>query len=142
NGLAISPDRREIFFTAAEGGANQSLYAVTPGGKTRLVYRAPGLLILNDIGKDGSFLVNRDLWRIGMTGARADGQERDLSWLDWSVPTDMTRDGEMLLFGEAAEGGGPGYSVYVRGTGGSPAVRLGEGFCQTFSPDARSVLSS
>jgi hypothetical protein len=140
NGLAVSKDGREIFFTAAEGGANQAVYAVTPSGTTRLVYRIPGQLVLLDIGRDGGFLVNRDIWRIGMVGV-TDGKERDLSWLDWSVPVDITKDNTRLLFGEAAEGGGPGYSVYVRGLDGSPAVRLGDGFCQTFSADDRWVLA-
>ena len=31
------------------------------------------------------------------------------------------------MFSESGEGGGPGYSAYIRETDGSPPVRLGEG---------------
>jgi hypothetical protein len=39
------------------------------------------------------------------------------------------------------EGGGAGYSVYIRKTDGSPAVRLGEGSGQDLSPDGEWVLA-
>lgn len=48
---------------------------------------------------------------------------------------------EKVLFDEAGEGGGPGYSVYVRKTDGSPAVRLGEGSAMSFSPDGKWALA-
>jgi hypothetical protein len=41
----------------------------------------------------------------------------------------------MVLSYESGEGGGPGYSTYVRGADGSPAVRLGEGQALALSPD-------
>jgi hypothetical protein len=47
----------------------------------------------------------------------------------------------MVLFEESGEGGGAGYSVYVRNLDGSPAIRLGEGGAQTFLPDGKSVLA-
>ena len=49
---------------------------------------------------------------------------------------DLTRDGKTILFSETGEGSGPGYSVFVRGTDGSPPVRLGEGVGLALSPDA------
>lgn len=42
---------------------------------------------------------------------------------------------------EMGEGGGEGYSIYLRGTDGSPAVRLGPGNDPTFSPDGKWVLA-
>jgi hypothetical protein len=58
-----------------------------------------------------------------------------MSWLDWGLPADITDDGSMILFDESGEGGGPGFSVYIRKLDGSPAVRLGEGSAQALSPD-------
>jgi Tol biopolymer transport system component len=58
-----------------------------------------------------------------------------LSWLDWSLFTDLSPDGKTVLFSEAGEGGGPKYSVYLRKVDGSPAVRLGEGASTALSPD-------
>src|SRR6266498_4817128 len=38
---------------------------------------------------------------------------------------------------ESGEGGGPGYSNYLRKTDGSPAVRLGDGAGEALSPDGK-----
>jgi eukaryotic-like serine/threonine-protein kinase len=64
-------------------------------------------------------------------------KERDLSWLDWSTPNDLSADGKTVLFSEAGEGGGPKYAVYLRHTDGSPAIRLGEGTGVALSPDGK-----
>ena len=60
----------------------------------------------------------------------------------WSQATDITPDGQTLFFGESGEGGGPGYSVYVRKMDGSPAVRLGEGSPHALSPDGKWALAA
>jgi Tol biopolymer transport system component len=69
-------------------------------------------------------------------------KERDLSWLDWSQALDISPDGGTVLFTEGGEGGGPGYSVYIRKTDGSPAVRLGEGGGAGLSPDGKWALAA
>ena len=65
------------------------------------------------------------------------GEGAGLSWLDWSLVRDLSADGQTLLFGESGEGGGPGYSAYVRKADGSPAVRLGPGNALRLSSDGR-----
>jgi Tol biopolymer transport system component len=142
-GLAWSPDGREIWFTAAEVG-NRSLYAVSLSGKLRTLTMVTGSLTLQDVSKDGRALLIDETRRLGCS-ALAPGakKERDLSWLDWSRPVAFSRDGKTILFYESGEGGGPGYSTYVRATDGSPAVRLGEGQALGITPDgawAASVL--
>jgi Tol biopolymer transport system component len=141
-GLAWSPDGSEIWYTAAEVGANRTLWAATPSGKTRPLTRVTGNLTLHDVARDGRVLVSHDSVETGIIG-RAPGApaDADLSWLDWSLLADISPDGRSILFSETGEGGGKGYSVYVRGTDGSPAVRLGEGNAQRFSPDGKSVLA-
>jgi len=68
--------------------------------------------------------------------------ERDLSWLDATVAADLSRDGKTVLFGEQGTGGGAGtYSVYMRGSDGSPAARLGEGTAGPLSPDGKWAVS-
>jgi hypothetical protein len=69
-------------------------------------------------------------------------KETDLSWLDWSAPTDLSADGKTLLFLESGEGGGENYAAYVRETDGSPATRLGEGAALALSPDKKGVISA
>jgi eukaryotic-like serine/threonine-protein kinase len=50
---------------------------------------------------------------------------------------DITHDGKTLLFEEKGEGSGNSHSVYVRGTDGSPAKRIGVGNPMAISPDGR-----
>ncbi|MCK6685281.1 MAG: hypothetical protein L6R30_22995, partial [Thermoanaerobaculia bacterium] len=44
-------------------------------------------------------------------------------------------------FSEDGEGGGAAYAVYIRGTDGSPAIRLGEGKATSLSPDGKWALA-
>jgi len=144
-GLAWSADGKEIWFTATKIGFDRALYAVTLSGRERLVARMPGTLTLLDIARDGRALLTRASSRrevMGLLGEEA--KERDLSWLDYSYPSDLSKDGKTLLFDE--EGGAGGtyskegkwtYVVYLRKTDGSPAVRLGEGSAVTLSPDGK-----
>ncbi|MEP6993825.1 MAG: hypothetical protein ABI968_04815, partial [Acidobacteriota bacterium] len=64
------------------------------------------------------------------------------AWLDWSRAPRLSEDGGTMAFTEEAEGGGIGYSVYLRKTDGSPAVRLGEGEGLALSPDGKWVLAA
>ncbi|MEP6995788.1 MAG: hypothetical protein ABI968_14795, partial [Acidobacteriota bacterium] len=90
---------------------------------------------------DGRVLVTHDVEQAGVIARGPDGQDRELAWLDWSLIADISADGRTILFTETGEGGGPGYSVYVRAVDGSPAVRLGEGHALRFSPDGKQVLA-
>jgi Tol biopolymer transport system component len=142
-GLSWSPDGKELWFTATVTGIDRVLYAVDLSGHQRLVARVPGDLRLLDIWRDGRVLLARDNTRRGLIGlAAGETSERDLSWLDWSYPADLSSDGKTLLFREEGEGGGLQYTGYLRQTDGSPAVRLAEGRAFALSPDGRWVLSS
>ena len=142
-GLVWSTDGKELWFTATVTGIDRVLYAVDLSGHQRLVARVPGDLRLLDIGHDGRVLLARDNTRRGLIGlAAGDTAERDLSWLDWSYPSDLSIDGKTLLFREEGEGGGLRYTGYLRQTDGSPAVRLAEGRAFALSADGRWVLST
>ncbi|HEX3822487.1 MAG TPA: protein kinase [Candidatus Sulfotelmatobacter sp.] len=141
-GLAWSIDGSEIWFTATRTGGDRSLYATDLSGKVRLLARVPGELTILDVGKEGNVLLTRGNDRAGIIGlAPGDVKEKDLSWLDWSVPGSLSADGKQILFQEAGEGGGPKYAVYLRDTDGSPAIRLGEGSGMALSPDGKWALS-
>ena len=142
-GLAWSPDGKEVWYTAAQVGTYRGLFAATLDGQERLIARVPGVLTLHDIGRDGRLLVARETWRREVMTLSADGKEdRNLTWLDWSFPTDLSADGKTLLFEEQGEGGGAAYSIYVRSTDGGAAVRLGEGRGFALSADQKWVISS
>ena len=141
-GLSWSPDGSEIWFTATRTGGDRSLYAADLSGKVRTLARVPGELTIHDVSKDGNVLLTRGNDRAGMIGlAPGEPKEKDLSWLDWSVPGSLSPDGKQVLFQEAGEGGGPKYAVYLRNTDGSPAIRLGEGSGLSLSPDGKWALS-
>ncbi len=141
-GLGWSPKGSEVWFSSTRLGYGRYLSAVTLSGKERLLAREPGTLTLQDVAKDGRVLITRDVPRVGMVGLTAgNSKERDLSWLDWSAPKDLSPDGKKLLFTESGEAGGENYSTYLRGTDGSPAIRLGDGLSFALSPDERWVLS-
>jgi Tol biopolymer transport system component/predicted Ser/Thr protein kinase len=148
-GLAWSADGQEVWFTASEQGVDHYLSAVNLAGKQRLVTRIPGTLALFDVWHDGRVLLARAGRRREMMSLyQGETKERDLSWLDYSYPADLSADGKTVLFDEEGVGGGVQYenqqqltyAVYIRNTDGSPAIRLGEGAADALSPDEKSVI--
>ncbi|MBC8646940.1 MAG: hypothetical protein H7X85_07235, partial [Thermoanaerobaculia bacterium] len=141
-GLDWSPDGKEIWFTAAKVGGNRALHAVSLSGRERLLSRVTGNLTLQDVGRDGRVLISHDTLRSGILGmVPGEEKERDLSWLDWSGAADISRDGKRMVFFESGEGGGAGYSSFLRNMDGAPPVRLGEGVVQSLSPDGEWVIA-
>jgi eukaryotic-like serine/threonine-protein kinase len=137
-GLAWSADGTEIWFSAGQAGIERRIYAVDLSGQQRLVFRSPGGVTLQDIASDGRVLVTRDEQRVGMM-ALAPGAttEREVSWRDWSYPSDISGDGNTLLFDEQGLESGPTYTVAVRDTRGSPPIPLGPGVAGHLSPDGK-----
>ncbi|HXO36737.1 MAG TPA: protein kinase [Candidatus Acidoferrales bacterium] len=149
-GLAWAPNGKEIWFTASRSGTDRTLYATSLDGKQRIVARLPGALMLLDIAKDGRVLLVRATWRRELLGVFAsDPKQHELSWLDYTFPSDLSADGKILLFDEEGGGGaldysksgGLTYAVYIRKTDGSPAVLLGEGGAVALSPDGKWVIA-
>ncbi len=141
-GLAWSPDGKEVWFTVASTGVARDLYGVDLAGRLRLIARVPGGMQLQDIFRDGLALMTRNDDRLSiLCQPPGETKERDLSWLEWSLPTDLSDDGKTLLFCEQGAVGGANYTACLRKTDGSPVVRLGEGFPSEFSPDEKWVLS-
>jgi serine/threonine protein kinase/Tol biopolymer transport system component len=149
-GLAWSPDGKEVWFTASKSGTDRTLYATTLDGKQRVVARLPGALMLLDIAKDGRVLLVRATWRRELLGlVDGESKQRELSWLDYTYPSDLSADGKTLLFDEEGGGGalaysksgGLTYAVYIRKTDGSPAVLLGEGGAVALSPDGKWAIA-
>ncbi len=141
-GLAWRPDGNEIWFTATKTGAKSDLHAVTLSGRERTVYAAPVNIALHDISKDGRVLLSTDQARMKlMFRGPADTRERELSWLDWSLLSTMSRDGKFLAFFESGEGAGDTPICYLRETGSGAAVSLGPGNFPDLSPDGQAVVA-
>ena len=136
DGLVWSPRGDEIWFTATHEGLSRSIFAVDLSAHSRLLARVPGTLTIFDVARDGRVLLIRDASRQEVKAfINGDTRGRELSWFDYSLPAAISNDGKTLLFAEVGEAGGSTYSIYIRGTDGSPAIRLGDGNPQALSPD-------
>jgi len=133
-GLAWSSSGKEIWYSDAT-----SVLAVTPEGRRRRVATFPADVTLYDISPSGQVLLGVEERRYEMVGRPADGEERELTWRAWSVPFDLSADGETILFNEYTGGLG---LVALRGFGRDPPVALGAGFGESLSPTGDWVLSA
>jgi serine/threonine protein kinase len=140
-GLAWSPNGKEVWFTATKVGVSRALFAVDLSGRKRLIARVPAELTILDTTRDGRVLLKRELTRHHIKFRIADNTyEQELAWFDASLPVALSNDGKMLLFAEVGEAGGVTYGAYIRGTDGSPAIRLGDGQPLALSPDGKWAL--
>ncbi len=138
-GLAWSPAGDEVWFIASKSGRAMSLRAVTLSGRERAVGSWGGSWTLHDVSPDGRALLTSGESKTSMIVTTPSG-ERELSWLDQSTARDISPDGSLVLFDESGDAVGAHRVAYVRGTDGSPAVRLGEGAAAALSPDKRWAL--
>ncbi len=122
-------------------GGGGVLQRVSSSGKARPSIALAGGFIPEDIAPDGRLLAKRTNYRREIVGV-VEGQprERNLTWLDWSFPDDMSDDGRTLLFDEQS-GGRQNYLCYLRKTDGSPAVLLAQSKGYSLSPDGRWALT-
>jgi eukaryotic-like serine/threonine-protein kinase len=143
--LAWNPVGGEIWFTAREAHGSSGglvLHAVSLAGKHRVVAQVPGLLLIQDIARDGRVLLKQTKWPTSMICLLpVSSKEVDLSWFDFSHGKDLSNDGKSILFDEGGIASGGEGGVYLRGTDGSPAVHLGEGYALGLSPDGKWALS-
>ncbi len=141
-GLAWAPSGREVFFSAYDGATPHSVYAVDLQGHTRQLLTAPTGLFLQDVAHDGRLLVASQTRSIQVLAKLpGDVRPRDLSWLSYSFAVDVSADGRSILLECAGDSCGETYTVFVRGTDGAPAVRLGEGSPRELSPDGSQAVA-
>jgi eukaryotic-like serine/threonine-protein kinase len=111
------------------------LQATSLSGRSRTPWNLLGAQdALYDISSRGQVLMSRSVSRREIIGSSAGGQEKNLTWLSWSFPVDLSRNGRSVLF---IEQNITPYGTYVRNLDGSPAVLLGEGRACQFSPDGK-----
>jgi eukaryotic-like serine/threonine-protein kinase len=138
-GLAWTPKGDQVWFTAARADGPPALRAVSLSGKERIVERVPAPLMLDDIATDGRVLLTKGLNLGGITCLLpGESTERDVGWLSDSRVEALSADARTILFG-AMEGNWL-RGAYIRGPGGLPAVRLGDGHPESLSPDGKWVL--
>jgi hypothetical protein len=140
-GLAWDPAGKEIWFTATSSSAGPLLYAVIPGGRLRIVGAIPGRIRLFDIDSAGRVLIARQDGRVhAMNGHMNESAEQDVTWLDWTVPQDLSSDGSLMLFSQQGMTGGRLYSAMFRKLDGSIPVRIGDGVPWSLTKDGKWAL--
>src|SRR5262249_35824201 len=135
-----SPTGREVWWTESEGGVT-NFEAIGLDGKRRRLASLPGIYFIQDISPEGALLLERESTECVMMGQLPGVEgERDISWLDFSIPVDISADGRLVLFTEIGAGGSRRGSVYVWRASDAQAVRLGDGKALALSPDGKWAL--
>jgi len=138
--LNWSPDNREVWFSGGQPGGDPALYAVTLSGTQRLVSQTGGMIVMQDVARDGRVLLTTVNSRLGIHYLPPNGAApRDLAWLDSSLMYDLSNDAQSIVFVELSSGQGRNSAIYMRRTDGSPAVQLGSGNRPSLSPDGKWV---
>ena len=138
DGLAWGPDGRELW--ASIGGR---VVAFDLKGASRTVFRDPRNVSLEDVSPDGKVLIRVEQKRMGMSGRLAGAPaERDLTWFDYSVARDISRDGKSLLFFEAGDASGDEYTVGLWRAGETAPLHLGDGHAVSLSADGQLALAT
>jgi serine/threonine protein kinase len=150
-GVAWSADGTQVAFSGSEatrpGGVSYEPHIVPASGRgsARLSMTTMTDVTVQDIGRDGRWLLTREDGRYGIVVKTPDDTaQRDLSWLDRSTWGVLSVDGSELAFSDQNSSAGTNYAVMLRRTDGSPAVRLGEGNVQAphgLSPDRKWVAA-
>lgn len=138
SGLALSPDGREVFFSADRVGSQTEILAVDlRGGGPRSVLAAPGALRIHDVAADGRLLFAREEERRTIGFRRGGETERDLCWTSHAQVAALSADGSrglVTVFDDREAGTG---TSWMRGTDGSEPELLGPGEAVDLSPDGR-----
>ncbi len=138
--LNWSPNNHEVWFSGGQPGGDPALYAVTLSGSQRLVSQTGGMIVMQDVARDGRVLLSTVNSRLGIMYVPPGGTpQRDLAWLDSSLLYDLSNDAQSLVFVELSSGQGRNSAIYLRKTDGSPAIQLGYGNRPALSPDGKWV---
>jgi len=140
-GLAWSPDGKDVWFTGSEGRGTWAVWLVTHGGNVRCVWRTPNDLMVLDVARDGRVLVASASMVTSITARTAEAT-RDLSWLGLSSVWALSHDGHLAALANYGGNAGQNYDAWLRPTDGSPPVRLGEGEPRSFSRDGKWLLAT
>ena len=161
NGIAWSPDGKQIWVSGTSSSAPPALYAVdVETGTVRLVTRLTGGVRIFDLSPRGEALLSNSNWRAALVWKTPDppqpaaaatttaenppapvaSPEKDASWLDWSALADLSPDGRAILFSEMREGGGARGAFYLRRASDPAPIHLGDGMGDALSPDGKWAL--
>jgi serine/threonine protein kinase len=139
HGVAWNREGTTVYFSAPDLQDEYQVFAASENEQaTREALFSIGSLQIMDVGPNARSLVTKveTKWSIRalLPGAT---EEREFPWLNNTFIPMLDHDGKLLVFTDAHHSAGPTYSVAMRRTDGSPAVRLGEGNLAGLSPDGK-----
>jgi Tol biopolymer transport system component len=140
-GTAWSADGREVFWSGTRVGNDFSVYATALSGRSRPVLAAGGNDVLLDVQGTSALVDRFDQRRETEFSGPGSSNPRDLSWFDWSYPTDLSSDGRSVLIVEQGRATRGDYATYLRTTDGAPAGLLGSVTGTSISPDGRFIAA-
>ncbi len=138
SGMAWGPGDR-IWVSEVQGDQT-ALWSIGLGGQRRLLWRGEGVKQLLDVAPDGRMLLAHHAVRRGvLVQVAGSPTARELSLRTGTQCQGLSPDGGTLLLLEspALDGGTAQDLTFLRGTDGSPALRLGRGNPYAFSLDGR-----
>jgi eukaryotic-like serine/threonine-protein kinase len=139
-GLAWNPNSSEVWFSAGYDDVSRQIYALSTSGQQRRVFSGAGSLRLMDIDTKGRLLATSGIMRSRMFGkVNGELKERSLSWLDGSMPLDLSSDGKVMLFLEGYGPAGSEVQTWLRrfDSADDTPVLLALGWGRALSPDKR-----
>ncbi len=140
--LSWSEATQEVLFVAGREGEEVGLHAVSLAGRERLVARLPGDFEQQDVDSRGRLLLERRSDRGRLAGRLpGESQEHELSSLQDAQAHDLSADGRQLLVTVYRGPHSNDHELFVWHMDGSPAVRLGEYYGRSLSPDGRWALA-
>ncbi len=147
NGLVWAPAGNEVWFSAGFTSAEREIWALplSKGARERRVYSMPGSLRVLDVDEKGRLLISVGIARNRIFGKVAgEPREQALSWLDGSIPVDLSDDGRAMLFMEGNGPSGTEVQTWLRtfDDPDSQPVLLSLGYARALSRDKKWALIS
>jgi hypothetical protein len=147
-GFAWLPDGESLLATAGLSNSRTTLNRVTRGGERTALYSQPGVLYLQDLGRDGRLLAHHGLERWGgLAKPPGAADEREVAVSAWSIVAGLSADGGQVLLHDTQssprlDGEMSGDRALLVPTQGGAPLRLGDGAAAGLSADGGSVLIS
>jgi eukaryotic-like serine/threonine-protein kinase len=147
NGLVWAPSGNEVWFSAGFTSAERELWTLPlkSGARERRLYSMPGSLRVLDLDDKGRLLISVGFARNRIFGKVAgESREVPLSWLDGSIPVDLSDDGRAMLFMEGNGPSGTEVQTWLRtfDEADSQPVLLSLGYARALSRDKKWALIS
>jgi len=131
--LAWSRDE-EVVATVEDG-----LVGIGIDGRDRTIQATPGGIGIHDVARDGTMVLEQGSWRSTFAVGH-DGRFDEQSWMDATLPVDLSRSGRSAIFAGRTPDGKL-WGAYIKALDQSAPVYLGHAQPLAILPDESGVLA-